>query len=205
MLKNDYWLRKRNGSWELKYPIYKLVKESSDLQEREMTDLTVPQNKSKTDMYYETSDIGDIMSRLNMISSADLKRYKMDWTSSLDQWVLSGSLWPFAEINTTRKEYKLSVELIGDETDHEKTNRKYPINAVVDTTNWGFIIGELEILVETPEEVDAAVFEIEQIAKKLHLTLAEKGSGKLIDYLKKYRPCAYNIYVETRQPNKVPA
>ena len=115
--------------------------------------------------------------------------------SSLDQLVLSGVLLPFAEIDTNRKEYQLSLKQTNDEKSNEEETKNYKVSVVIGSTSWGFMIGEVEILVKTPEEVEDAANQIEQIANKLDFTTAKKG-GKIINYLQKHRPRAYNTYIE---------
>ena len=179
-MRNDHWLRKRNGIWELKYPIQELISSSADLKEKTTTTASkFLKNKSKTDMYHETSDTENILNRLGKISGVNLN---VEEGSCLDQLVLSGIVWPFAEIDTNRREYQLLPDMSSNENISDKTNKKYTISVVIDATSSGFMIGEVEILVSTPDEVPDAVTQIETIAEKLDFILAEKG-GKVLNYL----------------------
>ena len=45
--------------------------------------------------------------------------------------------------------------------------RKSEVTVVVDVTDWGYRVGEIEVMVSSTEEVPAAVDKIEQIAKKM--------------------------------------
>ena len=125
----------------------------------------------------------------------------MDGTSDLDVATESGILWPFADIDTNRKEYQMKEDKPNVISDSNKDERmQYTINAVIDHTSWGFMVGEVEILVGTPEEVEDALKQIDYIANKLDFVSARKG-GKLINYLKSHRPCAYEAYVKTFKAN----
>ena len=125
----------------------------------------------------------------------------MDGTSDLNVAAELGILWPFAEIDTNRKEYQLKEDKLGVICASNKDERKqYTINAVIDHTSWGFMIGEVEILVGTPEEVQDALKQIDYIANKLEFASSRKG-GKLISYLKTHRPCAHKAYIDTFKDN----
>ena len=78
-----------------------------------------------------------------------------------------------------------------------KTNWQHIVTVVIDATSWGFLIGEVEILVQEEEDVESAISQIELIAKELEFTLNEERGGKVLNYLKQYRPCAYNTYMNT--------
>ena len=185
LLKNDYWLRKRNGVWELKYPMDEVITQPADLQ----IDSINPKNRPPTDMYHETSNVEEIVSRLKIICKLEpgcCDRH-------LDQYVSDGTLWPFAEINTIRKEYREVAVATEDGKIKMPHNKCYPTDIVIDITDWDYIIGEIEIIVKNKDEADAAALQIERIATKLGLSAVQEGS-KVIDYIKRYRPCAYNIY-----------
>ena len=101
----------------------------------------------------------------------------------------------------TQKRRLVPLHRCDDEKDRDRKCENYTINVVIDTTSWGFVIGEVEILVKTPEEVEDAVKQIEEMANKLDFKSAKKG-GKLINYLQTHRPCAYNTYIETFKSTK---
>ena len=179
----------------MKYPIVRQFNPSVNQDIKSVTKNEASNHKSKTDMYHETSNTEEIISKLEMISSGNENTCISKKNSSLDQLVLSGVLLPFAEVDTNRKEYQLSLKQTNDEKSNEEETRNYKVSVVIDSTSWGFMIGEVEILVKTPEEVEDAANKIEQIANKLEFTSAKKG-GKIINYLQKHRPRAYNTYIE---------
>ena len=157
--------------------------------------------ENKADMYHETSNTSDIISRLKSILNENLASCTMDGVSDLDVATELGILWPFAEIDTNRKEYQMEkdkIDVIGDANKDKRM--QYTINAVIDHTSWGFMVGEVEILVGTPEEVEDALKQIDYIANKLEFASARKG-GKVINYLRTHRPCAHKAYVETFKAN----
>ncbi len=45
--------------------------------------------------------------------------------------------------------------------------RKDDVNVVVDVTDWGYRVGEIEVVVSSKEEVPAAVAKIEHLAKQM--------------------------------------
>ena len=194
LLQNDHWLRKRNGCWEMKYPIksnaMKCVENGNSTTESLHKD-------SKTDMYHETSEEKSILSKIKAISPTTFNNSASEDKSQLDDLVTNGKLWPFAEIDTNRKEYQLLPGTKSGIKKENKTNKQHTVTVVIDATSWGFLIGEVEILVREKEDVDSAKSQIELIAKELEFSLNEERGGKVLNYLKQHRPCAYNTYMST--------
>jgi len=126
LIRADHWLRRRNGDWEMKYPVG-----------------TVTEGSGVT-LYHETSNSDDILARLR-----DLTRDEPD-KSNLKELVSRGVLSPFARLETQRRSY-----------------RKGEVNIVVDATDWGYRIGEIEIMVASKEEAPNAAKKIDDIAKEL--------------------------------------
>ena len=151
---------------------------------------------SKTDMYHETSDEKSILTKIIAIYPTAFNNSDSEDKSELDNLVSTGRLWPFAEIDTNRKEYQLLPRTNGDVYKQNKSNNQHTVTVVIDATSWGFLIGEVEILVQE-EDVDSAISQIELIAKELEFALNEERGGKVLNYLKQYRPCAYNTYMNT--------
>merc|ERR1712223_2130127 len=151
--------------------------------------------ESKTDMYHETSDEKNILSRIEAISPIEMDK-SLEASFVLDHLVLSGRLWPFAEIDTNRKEYQL-VSKSNSAGNKEEIDCQHTVTVVIDATSWGFLIGEVEILVRNEEDIESAIKHIEMIAKKLEFTMNEERGGKVLNYLKQHRPCAYNTYMDT--------
>ena len=150
---------------------------------------------SKTDMYHETSNEKNILSGLEAISPIVIDR-SSGASFDLDNLLLSGRLWPFAEIDTNRKEYQL-VSKSNNEGNKEEVDCQHTVTVVIDATSWGFLIGEVEILVENEEDIESAINQIETIAKKLEFTMNEERGGKVLNCLKQHRPCAYSTYMDT--------
>ena len=194
LLQQDHWLRKRNGSWEMKYPIKSNVMTCVKNGTSKMESL---HKDSKTDMYHETSEEKRILSKIIAISPSTLNNSALKNKYELDDLVSTGRLWPFAEIDTNRKEYQLLPGTNCSVYKQSKTNNQHSVTVVIDATSWGFLIGEVEILVQEQEDVDSAKSQIELIAKELEFTLNEERGGKVLNYLKQHRPCAYNTYMKT--------
>lgn len=128
LIQANHWLRKRNGDWELKYPL-------SDSKEL-----------VKTTLYHETSNSQDILGKLRLLPVfSDLSD-----DSNLSEMCSKKQLIAFADLETKRLTYK-----------------RDEVNVVVDFTDWGYRVGEIEIVVDEKDKVDEAVNKIEQIAKEL--------------------------------------
>ncbi len=128
LIQADHWLRRRNGDWELKYPIVGCYQES-------------------TTRYHETSDADDILAKLAAVSEGLDKQWQQD------------QLTCYAHLETRRWYY-----------------RKDAITIVVDVTQWGFRVGEIEIMVEAKDQVPEAAKRIEEIAIDLSKHWIEASS-----------------------------
>ena len=74
-------------------------------------------------MYHETSNTIEIISRLKSILKEHPALRAMDDVSNLDEATKLGILWPFAEIDTNRKEYQLKEDKLDVINDANKDKR----------------------------------------------------------------------------------
>ncbi|XP_040567784.1 thiamine-triphosphatase isoform X3 [Lepeophtheirus salmonis] len=142
LMKEDYWLRWRNGDWELKYP--------------------VGVHPTGSTLYHETSNVRDIVSKLQILIPQKNNQSVRNSTifNNIGDFICNQILHKFAELKTKRRHY-------------QKDN----VNIVVDETNWGYKVGEIEMVVKEKSEVPEASKKIDSIArqlnfKKLNLTFA---------------------------------
>lgn len=127
LIKEDHWLRQRNGDWELKYPV------------------GLDGHKQGSTLYHETTCIEEIMTRLRPI-------LKVEESCSLLQNLLEKTyLKPFAQLETKRKCY----------------SREDKVNIVIDATDWGHSVGEIEIMVMDHDHITEATSKIETIGAEL--------------------------------------
>lgn len=178
LLTNDHWLRKRNGDWELKYPVGSSMASSineesaaaieaaaaaTGLQDDPSPSCRSSVSQQVTTTYHETSNLEDILFKVRLVSRCgipelDGSRIEEDDDDdevSLNSLVERSVLRPFAELETKRKCYKRSSD---------------NVNIVVDETDWGYVIGEIEVIVDTKEEVCAATQQIETLASQLEFS-----------------------------------
>ena len=80
---------------------------------------------------------------------------------SLPELITTNILQPFAHLETRRKNY-----------------HKEDLNIVIDATDWGHIVGEIEVMVSTQDQIAEATKRIEVLGKEL---------GKFFLYIYKIR------------------
>ena len=163
LLSNDHWLLQRNGDWGLKYPVNSKHSLPPNL-DSNIIHSPIAQNDSqinKMTLYHETSCADDIISKLKAIAPSAIKD-----DATLNQLLLSGILRPFAKLRTSRNCFKLS-HIETSRGLEEKTNANYDVNIIVERTSWGCLIGEIEVIVESQNEVAMAAAEIERLARIL--------------------------------------
>ena len=132
----DFWLRQRDGAWQLKYPI------------REHT------SKPLTDQYNELETEKDILDQL-MTSGAVSFDEQCDHIN-LDQLVSESVLICIAEFITTRESWSLIED---GSTEH--------VSIALDTTNFDYDIGEVELMVGSPALVAEAERRVRELAEKI--------------------------------------
>lgn len=66
----------------------------------------------------------------------------------------------------------------------------------LDTTDYGYNLAEVELMIEENGDKQAAEKRILDFVRGLGLNPEGKGKGKLIDYIKRFRPEHYKILVE---------
>ncbi|XP_002741489.1 thiamine-triphosphatase-like isoform X2 [Saccoglossus kowalevskii] len=147
---SDYWLRKREGNWELKSPPEKRKPESDVAQ------------------YIETTNAGEIVQYLSAILKTD-PTHAGDNADQIAKFVEKTGLQPFAVFRTNRKTYTMEG---GFQID-------------LDETDFGYKVGEIELIVHQNEDVAAALEKIDTLAEKLEFTNleAEIPAGVLPDTL----------------------
>jgi len=126
LMKEDHWLRQRNGDWELKYPVGDVHSQGSTL-------------------YHETTCTDAIMTRLRPI-------LKVEEGCSLTSLLESAHLKSFAQLETKRKCYSRDTD---------------KVNIVIDATDWGHSVGEIEIMVMDQDHITEATTKIETIGAEL--------------------------------------
>ncbi len=145
----DFWLRKRNGRFELKKPVNN---------EWEF-------DKRKANQYEELEDDEAIKTALDLPKE-----------SSLETELQACGYTVFCRVVSTRRKYR---------------NQEFAVD--LDKADFGFELGEVELMVE-----DA--LKAEEAEKKILAFLEEKGistevrkTGKIIEYIKRFNPNQYEI------------
>ena len=135
----DHWLRKRDGSWELKASIHE------------------DKLNETCSKYVEIEDENDITQRLAAIlkspevnTTLQQRTDNANNSSSLEELLQQHDVQNFAKFKTTRKCYQ-----IGDD-----------VSVVLDTTDFGFNVGEIEIMT-TESEVAQTVQRLEKLSQDL--------------------------------------
>jgi len=166
LLTNDHWLRQRNGDWELKYPVSTANSMSSSTVSEELpdgVDNPTGNNRHGTTLYHETSNLEDIVGKIRSIVAPSLLKHRPVSPSSsdslqdldLNSMVASRTLTSFATLETNRKWFKRQDD---------------NVSVVVDETDWGYMIGEIEVMIETKDDVSEALTKIDHLASNLEFT-----------------------------------
>lgn len=141
----DIWLRKRKGCWELKCPTTVDRTAKTNGEEPKVADLCT--------RYKEITDLLEIQQRVEEV----IKEHNGDEqrsSSSEDEqsWLSEMNLICFAEFTTVRKAFTLEEE---------------GVHIDLDQADFGYSVGEIEVLVPEGEDVQLALEKIERTAQKL--------------------------------------
>ncbi|XP_061095299.1 thiamine-triphosphatase isoform X1 [Conger conger] len=100
-------------------------------------------------------------------------------------WLREMNLAPFAEFTTERCSFSLAGG--GEEGG---------VRVDLDQADFGYCVGEIEVLVPDENEVQSALQKIQRTAQRLGLTDDHKVKGKMHVYLQRYRPEHYAKLLE---------
>uniref|UniRef100_A0A3Q4AR21 Thiamine-triphosphatase n=1 Tax=Mola mola TaxID=94237 RepID=A0A3Q4AR21_MOLML len=165
----DMWLRKRKGCWELKCPTTVDTTEQTSGEQSEAAALC--------SRYKEITSLPEIQRRVKEVIQEFCE--EGETSSSLEDeesWVSKMSLLCFAEFTTMRLSFALEEE--GVQID-------------LDRADFGYSVGEIEVLVPEGGDVQCALEKIERTARKLGLTGDQRVEGKMHVYLGRYHPEHY--------------
>lgn len=168
----DYWLRKRNDDFELKWPQTK-------------------GSNSEIDSYYESTDHHKIMTT---IEGRVYKNSSITDTNSITQWLSSRKLEIFGRFITHRTRYCLQFDKYNVFVDIDDV--LYEPNRDDDTNSQSkqYTIGEIELhddgLNDQLKETEKADI-MTGIMAKLRIT-PKPVRGKVLEFLKRFRPNHYN-------------
>lgn len=141
----DFWLRNREGSWELKRP-------TSDLN----AEATVQNLCSK---YREITDVlqirAELMAIMDICTEHTLASAHTE-QAEFKKWLQDMKLECFAEFTTVRCSYAL---------EYEEDNRRVRVD--LDQADFGYCVGEIEVLVSEGVEMKSAMKSIEKTAREL--------------------------------------
>ncbi|GAA6066667.1 thiamine-triphosphatase isoform X1 [Tachysurus ichikawai] len=171
----DFWLRKREGSWELKRPT------SSNLNTETRAQDVCTNYREITDVLQIRVELMSIMGIYAEHTAESLqKEQDKDVHAEFQKWVQEMKLECFAEFTTMRHSYTLEYE--GDD-------RRVRVD--LDQADFGYCVGEIEVLVSEADEMTSAMQSIEKTAQKLGIGGEQKTEGKMEVYLKRFRPDHY--------------
>jgi CYTH domain len=189
----DMWLRRRNDTYELKWPRSEQNQSNGD------------QKLSGIDFYHESTSWTVITEALSG-ASVNLENPVLDVNSSssdVEYWLKSNGLTSFATIKSSRQRYRLELpagkKLISSTSD--STPDTHVINVDIDDVEYminddvscsdprlRYSIGEIELI--KPAENHGADEALLDVFKQLEIS-TEPVRGKVLEYLSRFRPNHY--------------
>ena len=146
LTRNDHWLRKRNGQWQLKCPPEVRRRDTPSTQyveyDNEETILKTLQVPLDKELSLAASGLPSVTDTSSAISTS--------LCSNLQGLVEKASLNEFAQYTTHRKTYVLDGFTID-----------------LDLTDFGFQVGEIEVVVADESRITEALHQIDELAVKL--------------------------------------
>ncbi|XP_056155695.1 thiamine-triphosphatase isoform X2 [Lampris incognitus] len=203
---NDMWLRKREGCWELKCP-------TTMGSRPEDTSRQQPKEAALCTRYKEINDLLEIQQKLREVlkesltcgqsacqlpekvieerksmtevgcqnkGEPNINKYgpetaERDSSDEDDAWLSKLNLVCFAEFTTVRHSFIVEEGVQID----------------LDQADFGYYVGEIEVMVHEGEDVSSALEKIGKVAAKLGLTGDQRVQGKMDVYLQRYCPEHY--------------
>lgn len=143
----DMWLRKRKGCWELKCPT------TADGTEETSREQTKASAAALCTRYKEITDLPEIQLRVRGVIEELCEDGEKSSSQEDDEtWVSKLNLGCFAEFTTVRQSFALERD--GVQVD-------------LDRADFGYSVGEIEVLVPEGGDVQSALEKIDRTARKL--------------------------------------
>lgn len=79
-----------------------------------------------------------------------------------------------------------------------------PLRVDLDTADFGYAVGEVEVLVHEKAEVAAALEKIQSLSSMLGVPVQERATPKVMVYLQRFRPQDYQHLLEVYSPREKP-
>ncbi|KAK3726773.1 hypothetical protein QZH41_010422 [Actinostola sp. cb2023] len=134
------------------------------------------QKPGLVDSYRELDNEKDILEALADYISPNVKDMKS--MTDMTDFVKAFGLKVFASFKTTRTKYRLDG-----------------VSVDLDVASFGYSVGEIEIVVESEEEIPDAEAKLENLAKKLGINWKASYPGKLEEYLRLHNLSLYREFV----------
>ncbi|KAK5877368.1 hypothetical protein CesoFtcFv8_024879 [Champsocephalus esox] len=163
----DMWLRKRKGCWELKCP--------TTADKAEETSGEQSKAAAMCSRYKEMTNLPEIQLRVKEVIKDVCEDSKTETSPSQEEesWMSRNNLVCVAEFTTVRRSFTLEEE--GVQVD-------------LDEADFGFHVGEIEVLLPEGGDMQSALEKIERTAGKLGLTGDKCVEGKMHAYLRRNHP-----------------
>ncbi|XP_016348802.1 thiamine-triphosphatase-like isoform X2 [Sinocyclocheilus anshuiensis] len=180
----DFWLRCREGLWELKCPAVSGTTPDNDTETvctryREITSLPLIQSEVSRIIREHTAEGSESNSSQREQIDKVAENEDTEICSADDtKWLNDLNLVCFAEFKTERCSYTLEREAGAVRVD-------------LDQADFGYCVGEIEVLVPEGGDMNAALQRITGTAVELGLSCEKKVKGKMDVYLQRYRPEHY--------------
>ncbi|KAL2085493.1 hypothetical protein ACEWY4_018813 [Coilia grayii] len=179
----DFWLRCREGCWELKCPVpkmtYNIQKDSQaeGLCSRYKEITSLPEIKAELTKVL-AEGLAHRIGNCNENTESDVGAAVCD---TMDNWLRERNLTCFAKYTTERCSFSLAEEGV-----------EGVVHVDLDQADFGYCVGEIEILVPDGGDIQAALHRIERTADKLGLCGGQRVQGKMDVYLQRHNPDHYS-------------